>query len=89
MNYLTKSKSGAGLQYTGDNLLDLIDFFPEFEINILRSSHTFKGSTYSDLKVVCEGKEADLLVGDYLMIMNDDTWEVIPMEEFNSYWEEI
>ena len=89
MNYLTKSKSGTGLQYTGDNLLDLIDFFPEFEIRLLRSGHTFKGSTYSDLKVIWKGKEADLLVGDYLMVMSDDTWKIIPMEEFKSYWEEI
>ena len=91
MNYLTRSKSAEGLQYLGENILDLYSFFPEFNFKWLESGTRVNdlGLFYHDVEVTKEGVSKILHWKDYLLAMSDDTWNVISEEEFNTYWEEI
>ena len=91
MNYLTKSKSAEGLQYLGENTLDLFAFFPELTFKWLESGTRVNdlGLFYHDVEVTKDSVSKILHWKDYLFSMNDGTWDVISEKEFNTYWEEL
>ena len=85
--YRTKRKEGRAVQYTGKNLLELEEQFPKLEFKFLRSKTTYDGGTYQDIRVISSEGDEDLMVGDWLL--EDGTeWFIIPMCEFEEYWEE-
>ena len=86
--YRTKRKEGRAVQYTGKNLMELEKEFPKLTFKFSRSKTTYDGGVYQDIRVASFGGDEDLItVGDWLMD-NEMEWFIIPMCEFEEYWEE-
>ena len=87
--YRTKRKEGKALQYTGHNILELEKKFPSLTVRLLKSKTTWDGGVYSDIRVEDkDGRKEDLIIEDWLMERDGD-WFIIPMCEFEDYWEEV
>lgn len=88
MFYKTKNMSVEATQYNGDNLEELKEIFPELDFKLCCSMTTLNGIPYNDA-VVSDGEVWDSLsAGDWVAEMGRE-WEVIPMNEFNKYWEKV
>jgi hypothetical protein len=86
--YKTKLRKGNAIQYRGD-ISVLEKALPNFTFVELKSSHTFNGEEYPeypDYRVITYYQEEDLLAGDWI-VYNKDDWFVVPMIEFEEYWE--
>ena len=83
--YRTKLRKGNAIQYTGDISI-LKDTLPNFTFLKLNSETDLKGNVYADYRVITPYQEEDLLAGDWI-VYNEDDWFVVPMIEFEEYWE--
>lgn len=84
----TKKREGLVLQYTGDNLSELRETFPSLHFRELRSVTSWNGNVYTDLRVSSSRGDMDLIVGDY--VLDEGTnWSILPVEDFEAYWEEV
>ena len=89
MKYKTKRKEGIAAQYTGHNIKELRERFPSITFEYLNSKTTWGGTAYQDLRIIdSEGNEDDLIAGDWFM-EGEDNWLIVPMCEFEQYWEEV
>ena len=86
MHCKTKNIEGEAFQYKGDNLNELREVYPDFEFKELESKTYWNHNYYSDIRVLSRVGDEDLLAGDWLF-GNSQNWEVIPMLEFEKYWE--
>ena len=86
--YKTKALEGSALQYNGDNLEELQAAFPCLSFEILRSKTSWNGNVYTDLCVSDGTRSLDLIAGDWIM-SNTGEHVVIPLDEFEEYWEEV
>ena len=87
MFYKTKRKRGLALQYLGDNIKEFEETFPSLKFKRLNSVTTWSGELFSDYRVFSNQGDEDLIVGDWVMDEGAE-WYVVPMEEFDQYWEE-
>lgn len=84
--YKTKLRRGNAIQYTGD-ISVLEKTLPNFTFLKLNSETNLKGNVYPDYRVITSYQEEDLLAGDWI-VYNEEDWFVVPMIEFEEYWEE-
>ena len=85
--YKTKQREGVAVQYC-DNINELREFFPSLIFTKLRSKTTWRGEVFPDLCVADDIRHEDLIIGDWVLEDKDD-WRIIPMDEFEEYWEEV
>ena len=87
MKVKTIERVGEALQYTGENIQELVDTFGIFYVE-LRSFSILNGKGFPDIRIGKDAWETELLVGDWILNENGEL-SVIPMYEFEEYFEKI
>ena len=88
MRIQTTRKEGEAVQYTGGNIEEICEDF-NLGYRVLRSYTSFRGKDCFDIRLGDTFQEEDLLAGDYVFRdAKTGEWSVIPIYEFEEYWEQ-